>query len=399
MADYIIFAGTVINGIDDEPMYDMAIGISGEEIEFIKPKDKVNTDGCEVLDLGDRTVMPGLWDCHVHLALKHPFPEYRTDVEPIPYLTMRCYSQAQKALEAGFTSLRMVGEAKQVDLNLKKAINRGLVAGPNIFGAGNTIIPTGGHGFNSLSCIETDGPIGFASLTREQLKAGADLIKMCISGGLGSPHEAISDSQATVEEMSAAVEMAEKAGKHVTVHGSAPGPVQDAITAGVHCIEHAYELDEQTVQMMADNKTYLCPTLLVTNCEDYLRRNGAPPWQLEKQKEAARTHFAGFALALEANIPILAGTDLLPTDEVDDTWAGLREIELLVEGGMKNAQAIRAATRTPAEILEVEDRIGTLAPSMLADMVVMPENPLDDIAAIRDIQMVIKSGEVIRRDF
>jgi len=217
--------------------------------------------------------------------------------------------------------------------------------------------------------------VGFARAARAQLRAGADLIKMCISGGLGSPHESVSDAQASVEEMRAAVEVAHRAGKHVTVHASAPGPIRDAIAAGVDCIEHAYELDQETVEMMARNDIYLCPTLAVTNCGDYLERNGAPPWQLAKQKEAAKTHFAGFQRALDACIPILSGTDLLPTDEIDGTWAGIREIELLVEGGMSPVDALASATRVPAEICDVADRLGTLTVGKQADLVAVPGNP------------------------
>lgn len=398
MTEYVILAGCVIDGSGVEPLRNAAIRVKDGLIDSVWGQDQLGDVDGEIIDLGDRTVIPGLWDAHVHLALKHPFPEYRTDVEPVPHQTMRCYSQALRALNAGFTSLRIVGEAKQIDLQLKKAINGGLVDGPNIFGAGEAIIPTGGHGYNSLSCVETDGVDGFARMARVQLRAGADLVKMCISGGLGSPHESVSDSQATVEEMRAATDMAHKAGKHVTVHASAPGPIQEAILAGVDCVEHAYELDDDTITAMIRNNTYLCPTLLVTNCGDYLQRHGAPPWQLEKQAQASETHFAGFKCAVEAGIPILAGTDLLPTDRVDGTWAGLREIELLVEGGMTPMGALQAATSVPAQLLGVSDRLGTLTPGKMADLVVLAKDPLDDIRAIRDIQMVIKSGKVIRRD-
>ncbi len=394
---YVIYAGTLIDGNGGEPAHDVTLTIEGSTITSVSPGfENAAVPGTRLIDLSDKVVLPGLWDCHVHLSLEHPFTEYRTDVEPVPYLTARSYSKALQALNSGFTSLRCVGMGHFVDLNLKKAINRGLLAGPNIFSSGHAIIITGGHGYNGISTWEADGPVGFAQAARAQLKEGADLIKMCISGGLGSPHEAVSDAQATVEEMAAAVDVANRAGKHTTVHGSAPGPIQAAISAGVRCIEHAYELDEETVNLMAKNEVYLCPTLAVTNCGDYLLRNGAPSWQVEKQKIASETHFAGFRMAAEAGISILAGTDLLPTDEVDGTIAGLREIELLVAGGLPPMRAIQAATRTPAEICGVLDRIGTLEPGKRADLIAVGSNPIESIRAIRDVQFVMKDGSVVR---
>ncbi len=399
MSDYVVVAETLIDGTGAQPRHDVGVHIRDGRILDIVDADEVQHSETRVIDAGTRTLAPGLWNCHVHLALQHPFPEYRTDVEPVAYLTMRCYRQALRALRAGFTSLRTVGEAKRVDLQIKKAIDRGLVDGPNIFGAGEAIIPTGGHGFNSLSCAEADGPEGFARAARMQLREGADLVKMCISGGLGSPHESISASQATREEMRACVEIAGKADKHVAVHASAPVPIREAVECGVNCVEHAYELDDATIENMIASDTYLCPTLLVTNCGDYLERHGAPSWQLEKQKEAAVTHFSGFERAVEAGIPILSGTDLLPTDEVDGTWAGLREIELLVEGGMTPMAALQAATSNPARLCGAADHLGTLTPGKQADLVAFGENPLEDISAVRGVELVMKQGRVIRQSF
>ena len=397
MSQLVILAARLIDGTARPPLEDAALVIEDSRLVAVGKRQEISwAPSAEVMDLGDYTIIPGLWNAHVHLSLAHPFPEYKTDVEPVPYLTARMYRRALEALEAGFTSLRLVGEPKHVDLQLKKAINRGLLAGPHIYGAGETVIPTGGHGHNSVGSREADGMDGFAQAARIQLRGGADLVKLCTSGGLAGPHEGVADSQATVAEIAAAVDVTHRANKHVAVHASAPGPIRDALKAGVDCIEHAYILDEMTARLMAERGAHLCPTLLVTNCGDYLERHGAPPWQLAKQKEAATSHKRAFQLALAQGVTMLAGTDLLPTDEVDGTWAGLREIELLVEYGMTPQGALEAATVNPARLCGAFSDTGSLEVGKYADLVAMPQNPLDDIRALRDIRLVMKGGRLVR---
>ena len=399
MSQRVILAGLVITDTTRPALPDAALVIEDGRLAQIGPRAKVKwSPKAQIMDLSGYTLLPGLWNAHVHLSLAHPFPEYKTDVEPVPYLTARIYRRALEALQAGFTSLRLVGEPKHVDLQLKKAINRGLLPGPHLFGAGETVIPTGGHGHNSVGSREADGMDGFAQAARLQLRAGADLVKLCISGGLAGPHEGIADSQATVAEIAAAVDVTHRANKHVAVHASAPGPIRDALTAGVDCIEHAYILDEDTAVMMAARGAHLCPTLLVTNCGDYLERHGAPRWQLEKQKEAAVSHREAFRLALSHDVPMLAGTDLLPTDRVDDTWAGIREIELMVEYGMTPAAALAAATVNPARLCGAFEHTGSLEEGKYADLVALPKDPRDDIGALRHIELVMKGGRVIRSE-
>ncbi len=399
MSQLVIVAGRLIDGTGHPAVEGAALVIEDSRLTAVGRRAEVAwSPSATVMDLSDHTIIPGLWNAHVHLSLAHPFPEYKTDVEPVPYLTARMYRRALEALEAGFTSLRLLGDPKHADLQLKKAINRGLLVGPHLYGAGETVIPTGGHGHNSVGSREADGPDGFAQAARMQLRAGADLVKLCISGGLAGPNEGIADSQATVDEIRAAVDVTHRAHKHVAVHASAPGPIQEALTAGVDCIEHAYILDEETARLMVDRGAHLCPTLLVTNCGDYLEQHGAPPWQLQKQKEAAVSHRHAFQLALAQGVTMLAGTDLLPTDRVDGTWAGLREMELMVEYGMSPMAALEAASSNPARLVGAFEEAGSLEVGKYADLVALAQNPLDDIRALRRIQLVMKGGRIIKSE-
>jgi imidazolonepropionase-like amidohydrolase len=348
-------------------------------------------------DLGGRWLLPGLMDMHVHLGLALPGParlaaKLETDME----LTIRAYRNALDALQAGVTFLRTVGDPRHVDLALKRAINAGQLEGPRIVSAGRAVIITGGHGSGSDGCIEADGPEGFRSAIRAQLKAGADHIKLCITGGIAGEHEQIRDSQATYAEMEAACEAAHNAGKRVTAHAGSPKAISLGIEAGLDCIEHGYFLDDDTVEMMVKHGTYLVPTLSVSRCPDYMRERGCPQWMIDKSLRAGEDHMLAFQKALAAGVKIAMGTDMLPTDGYDGTLAVYRETEWMVEGGMRPEQALVAATATAADPCNVGDRLGTVAPGKLADLIATPASPLDDVRNIRRVDFVMKDGEVVR---
>jgi imidazolonepropionase-like amidohydrolase len=311
-------------------------------------------------------------------------------------LAVRAYRNALDALNAGATSLRMVGDARLVDLELKRAINSGQLLGPRLFCAGRAVIITGGHGFPSGSTVEADGADGFRHAVRAQLRAGADVIKLCITGGIAGEHEQIRDSQATYAEMEAACEAAHNAGRRITAHAGSSKAITEGIRAGLDCIEHGYFLDEPTVELMAKRGTYLVPTLSVSRAEDYMRRIGCPQWMIDKSLRAGEDHMRSFQLALAAGVKIAMGTDMLPADPYDGTLAIYREIEWMVAGGMAPANALRAATLSAAELCEVDSESGSVTVGKQADLVAMPANPLEDIRAVRGIDVVIKGGAFVR---
>lgn len=351
-----------------------------------------------VVDIGGKTVMPGLFNVHVHLALRLPFTERRVDQFTVGYRTMLIYRRALEAIESGTTTIRCVGEAHFTDIDVRNAINKGVLAGPRILSSGFALIATGGHGHNSIGCLETDGVAGFRQAAREQLRAGADLLKLILTGGIGTPGEKPADKQMTDDEVSAVVEVAHAANKIVTSHTGGNNPVKDCVRLGVDCIEHGYQFDEEAAGMMAEAGTYLVPTLCVTQELDYMRRHGVQEWMLSKAKAAADEHLASIRRAVDAGVLIGTGTDLLPSDPVYGTVATIREVELLVETGLSELEALRAATSHSAKICGIESSVGTLAPNYQADLLLIDGKPDQQIRDLRNIQLVMKGGAIFRSE-
>jgi imidazolonepropionase-like amidohydrolase len=372
---------------------DTSIAYAGAAAQAPQP-----SSGDRVVDVKGKTVMPGLFNVHVHLALRLPFTERRIDQFTHGYRTMLVYRRALEAIATGTTTIRCVGEAHFTDIDVRNAINKGVLAGPRILSAGHAMIATGGHGHNSIGCLEADGVAGFRQLSREQLRAGADLLKVCLTGGIGTRDEKPADKQMTNDEVSAVVETAHAAHKIVASHTGGNNPIKDCVRLGVDCIEHGYQFDEEAAQMMAEAGTYLVPTLCVTQELDYMRRHGVQEWMLSKAKAAAAEHLASIRRAIAAGVTIGTGTDLLPSDPVDGTVATIREAELLVEAGMTELQALAAATSQSAKICGIESSTGTLAAGMQADLLVIDGKPDQQIRDLRNIQVVMKGGSIFRSE-
>jgi imidazolonepropionase-like amidohydrolase len=348
-------------------------------------------------DLGGRYLMPGLMDMHVHLSLALPGPaQLAARLETDMAVTLRAYKNALDGLYAGVTFMRTLGDMRFVDLELKRAINAGTIRGPRLFCAGQAVIITGGHGFGSGSSLEADGADGFRQAVRTQLRAGADVIKIAITGGIAGEHEQIRDSQATYAEMEAACLAAHNAGRRITAHAGSALAISEGVRAGLDCVEHGYFLDAATVDQMAARDVYLVPTLSVSRAEEYMRRIGCPQWMIDKSLRAGEEHMRSYQLALSAGVRMAMGTDMLPADPYDGTLAVYREVEWMVDGGMSTAAALRAATLSAAELCQVNADLGSVTPGKLADMVAMPADPLEDIRALRGIDTVIKDGAIVR---
>jgi len=348
-------------------------------------------------DLGGRWLMPGLMDMHVHLSLALPGPAaLAAQLETDMAVTLRAYKNALDGLHAGVTFMRTLGDERYVDLELKRAINAGQVVGPRLFCAGQMVIITGGHGFGSGSSMEADGADGFRHAVRRQLRAGADVIKIAITGGIAGEYEQIRDSQATFAEMEAACEAAHNGGRRITAHAGSAVAIAEGVRAGLDCVEHGYFLDQSTVDRMAEKGVCLVPTLSVSRAEEYMRRIGCPQWMIDKSLRAGDDHMRSYQLALAAGVPIAMGTDMLPADPYDGTLAVYREMEWMVQGGMSTAAALRSATLSAAELCRVDTDLGSVTPGKLADLVAMPANPLPDIRALRGIDVVVKDGAFVR---
>ncbi len=399
---YIIFRNCrVVDGTGAPAIDDAALVVDrvGGGIVFVGPEAKWSQSARErrglELDLQGNTVVPGLFNCHTHLALELPFTPYKADPHTPGYWAAISYRRALEALASGTTSARCVGGPYGVDLAIRNAINNHMLWGPRLIVAGGLLIAHGGHGYNSVGAIQCSGVAQFREAARNQIKEGADLIKICLSGGLGTPGEGFSDKQMTNDEVVAVTEVAHMAGKKVASHTGGDKPIQDAVRLGVDCIEHGYVIEAETARIMADAGTWFVPTLAVTHAFGYLEAHGSPAYHVNKAREAAKYHLEGVARTVKEGVRIAVGTDLLPSDPLDGTNATVREMELLVEAGMTPLEAITAATLNSAMLCGVHDVTGSLTLSKQADLLVVEGKPDQHISDMRRLLAVAKAGSFV----
>lgn len=380
---------------------DRAVWVDGEGmIRAVGPVDDVLAEAGDttIVDLGGGYVMPGLTNMHVHLALGLP-GHYGDEVHRSNHaeLVLLMADSARRALHAGVTTVRLVGEGRYADFALRKAIDRGAVDGPRIFTAGHALCCTGGHGWDA-DALEADGADGFRKLTRLQLRAGADLIKVCISGGIAGQHEAIDTPQLLDDEMAAVIRVAHDWGRKVTAHAGPADSVRRAVELGLDCVEHGYELTDEVTSLMAQRGVWYVPTIVVSRCEQFFRDSGVPGWLMDRALAAGPRHWESLQLAIRNGVPIALGSDMPPHAGYDETSATVRELEFMVDAGMSVADALRSATVRPAQWLDADDRLGTLEAGKHADLLVLRDDPTRDISALRTLHLVMKGGVVYRDD-
>ena len=383
----------VIDCTGQPTMHDMTLIIDGDTISALQPgpyESGEDTQDTRVFNLEGAYVLPGLWAVHTHLGAIFPDANKLTFKESAADCVIRAARNCTDALRVGITGIRSVGDRDGIDLSLRRAFDMGLMVGPRIFACGNCIIATGGHGHGMDGTVEVDGPYEMRKAVREQLKRGADQIKLAVTGGVATAGEGMQECQLFLDEIKAATEVAHEKGKRVCVHAGGPAGVKTAIRGGVDCIEHAYYLDDEAIEMMAEHGTYWVPTMFVTEYETFMRRSGMADYQIEKAAGASKAHREGFLKALRAGIKIACGADSSPISEHT-----LVEVEQLARAGMTEMQALIAATHTSADLCGVSDRLGTVEPGKLADLLVVAADPLADISNIRQCKMVFKGGRLV----
>jgi imidazolonepropionase-like amidohydrolase len=348
----------------------------------------------QVIDTAGRFVLPGLVSCHTHLSIVFPMSD--TDEAENPAATvLRGAKRARAALDAGITTVRCVHEQNRADLWLRDAQRRGWADAPRIFGAGRAITTPNGHGTGG-ACVTAEGEHEFYLAAKEELKAGADHVKIFINGGLAREGEDLSQSEMTDEELSGAVRAAGDHDTYVVAHSGASQAIRQALGRGVRCFEHAYELDMPTASLLAREGAYLTPTLVVTRCEPWMRANGFAEATIVNARAAAEGHLQSIKNAIEARVPLLCGTDLPPADDVGGLPATVLEMKLLEEAGLSRLAALQTATTNPARLMGVADQIGQIQPGFRADLMVVDENPLDDLVALGTVRVVLQEGRALR---
>ncbi|WP_165321925.1 amidohydrolase family protein [Rhizorhabdus phycosphaerae] len=353
-------------------------------------------EGAEIVSMGGKWLAPGLMNMHVHLGLKLPGAEGAALAnETDPQLALRMAANARKSLLAGVTTLRLVGEDHGVDFAVRRAIEKGEIIGPRIKTAGEIIVPTGGHG-----SLEADGPYALAHAVREQIKQGADWIKIAISGGIADTHGSISAAPMTDEELKTLIEVAHRNGIKVTAHNGSAEAAKQSLAMGINCFEHGYHLSDENLKEMKAKGVWLVPTAVVTQegAKEFYKKIGSPEWYLERVDSTGKDHWAMLQKAIRLGVNIGLGTDQFPFEPNGGTTATVAEAELYVKAGMTPLQALQSGTTQTAKLLGIEDQVGRLAPGMAADIIAVDSDPTADISALRTISFVMKNGRIYRDD-
>lgn len=345
--------------------------------------------------VGGRYLLPGLVSVHSHLSVVYPFSA--TDEAENPGTTiLRAFRRGQDALQAGVTTVRSVHELNRADLLLRTGSREGWVDLPRIVGAGRAVSARGGHGSGS-GCVYAGDADEFYELARAELAAGADHVKIFITGGIADPGEGLGD-QMTDQEMRAAVRAAEEYETYVVAHAGQGGAIAQAMDAGVRSFEHAYDLSAEVAAEMARREVFLTPTLCVTRCPDWMADHHFTAEQIATAMEIGPKHLDSIRRAVDAGVTIVAGTDYPPGEPIEDTVCAVREMEFLTEAGLDPLLALQAGTSTAARLLGLAGQVGEIRTGAAADLVVTDTDPTSDVSALRRISLVVQAGRIVRDD-
>ncbi|WP_276301869.1 metal-dependent hydrolase family protein [Halorussus lipolyticus] len=345
-------------------------------------------DDEEIFDLGGKTVVPGLVDAHVHFSLSGQASVTEVVNMSEGELMLTEAKNARETLTAGITGVRAMG-ARDLDVVLAERIERGDVPGPRMVANCRSITITGGHGHHLGR--EVDGPTECRKAVREQVKQGAEFIKFMATGGVTTPGTDPDSPAFTQDEMDALVDEAHRRGVHVAAHAHGAEGARAAIRAGVDTIEHGTFLDSATIELLVAEDVVLVPTLsapyrIVRNADH------ATDESVQKTQNVYERHIESFEAAVEAGVEIVGGTDA--GTPFNYHGANATEVSFMTEYGMDPMDAIVAMTGRAADVIGLDDA-GTLESGSFADLLVLDENPLEDTAALREPEAVLKGGELV----
>ena len=396
----LIKAGHILDVKTGKLADSQTIVVVGETIQSIAPSASVvSQPEDKVIDLSRMTVLPGLIDVHTHLTMNPDFDPYRELTSTNANEAINGVVNARTTLLAGFTSVRNVGAGGYVDVNLRDAINSGQIPGPHLQVSGPALGITGGHCDNNLLPIEyhqvgdgvADGIAAVQQKVRQNIKYGADLIKICATGGVLSKGDDPQAAQYTLEEMKAIVADAHRLGRKVAAHAHGAQGILWASEAGVDSIEHGSYINDEDIAEMKKDGTYLVPTLYLEDWQ--LEKGSLPPFYHQKMVDVSAVAKNNIKRAMQAGVKIALGTDAA----VYPHGLNAHELDVYVNQlGMAPLVALQTATINAADLMGWSAKTGTLEPGKWADIIAVEKNPLDDVRVLQDVKFVMKGGVVYK---
>jgi imidazolonepropionase-like amidohydrolase len=396
----VVRCGRLLDPLSGEIATNVDVKVEDKSIVSVGPATGVKPS----IDLSQGFCMPGLIDVHDHLTGDPKNSGYSSLGISIPRETLTGAKNARITLLAGVTTVRNLGASGYSDVALRDAIEDGDVIGPRMFVSGPPLGITGGHCDENLLAPEyhhsaegvADGPWAARAKVREVIKYGADVIKVCASGGVLSKGDNVGAAQYTLEELKAIVEEAHKLGRKVAAHAHGTQSIKDAIIAGIDSVEHCSLIDDEGIRLAKEHGTFLVfdiynDTYILSDGQ----KNGLLPEMLEKEKQIGKLQRKDFQKAWEGGVRMAFGTDggVYPHG---DNW---RQFPLMVEFGMKPLDAIRTATTEAAELIGLKGKLGRVASDHLADLIAVDGDPLKDTNALGRVHFVMKDGKVFRNDW
>ena len=403
----LLYAGRLIDAVGSAPRTEVTVVVEGTDIKAVEAGYRLPTAGDVVVDLKSATLMPGLWDMHVHLTSEYS-PGAQLDSFTLNEgdVALRGAAYAERTLNAGFTTVRDLGSAMNASISLRNAITRGFVKGPRIYAAGKAIATTGGHADPTDGWAQrimgnpgpadgvVNGPYEAAQAVRQRYKDGADTIKITATGGVLSVAKNGLNPQFSEEEIRAVVTTARDYGFKVAAHAHGAEGMKRAIRAGVDSIEHGTFMDDEAIRLMKEHGTYYVPTLSAGHWVFERSQDPAffPALVRPKAASIGPQVQATFSKAYKAGVRVMFGTDTGVSAHGDNA----HEFRLMVDGGMAPLEAIKSAPIVPARVMDVADRLGTVEAGKLADLVAVPGDPLADISAMERVRFVMKEGRIYK---
>ena len=403
-----VLGGQIIDGLSDTPLVNKAVVLEGNKIIAISDPEALPV-GTNIINLKGATLLPGLIDSHAHPLISGDDYQSSHVQQSSAYKALKAYKGMQGLLAAGWTSMRVAGDADVYygNQDIKRLIDEGVLTGPRIFGAAHYLSVTGGGGdINYFSPEQSpiadglvvDGPEEIRKAIRTEAKYGSDWVKVLVTGAFMSVGDSPKAVQFSEDEFKAVIDEANRQGMPVMAHAHATKGINMAVSLGARSIEHGTYMDDESIKLMRKHGTYLVPTLYIGDYYNDPRNQLREQAVMDDYTKNYRHIFLDLVgKAHKAGVKVVTGVDLGGYDY--DPTVYVRELAVLMEAGMTAMEAIKASTSVPAEMLLQSEHIGAIEVGRQADIIAVANNPLDDISELEKVKFVMANGQIIKNEF